>query len=411
MGDLRPLGSEKLQGMDKIRRIMEIANYNEVSKQDTNDLSTTNYTIQLADGNTYGIVKERLGYIIKKGLNESTLEYTESIKQRKYYKSYSDVMKRLNLVAGELNRIHENSEGIALIGEQEGKKRFTLKTPKAPVDIAPTPAPVETTPPPAPESTPTPPTPEEPMMDDVPNSEMEEPMNDMGTEEPMDDMGTEEPMDDMGNDENEPTGMKTIQKLTGKLSQKLRAFGKDKGMDSQDIKYVLNSIISALDLESLDEDDKDDILSKFDESDEYGEEGPGELDLSSDEEFGMDSEESMDEPEMEPETKEGYQSVMDSLFSESAVESVLTKYFDVKPSEKPLLEEKETKNFIKNKIKNIEIKNEIIAMSESLDQRINSLVFLKENVNAKFVGKTNKANLIFTIDGKQVKITPKGDII
>ena len=38
-------------------------------------------------------------------------------------------MKRLNLVAGELNRIHENSEGIALIGEQEGKKRFTLKTP------------------------------------------------------------------------------------------------------------------------------------------------------------------------------------------------------------------------------------------------------------------------------------------
>ena len=30
MGDLRPLGSEKLQGMDKIRRIMEFARYNEV---------------------------------------------------------------------------------------------------------------------------------------------------------------------------------------------------------------------------------------------------------------------------------------------------------------------------------------------------------------------------------------------
>ena len=47
MADLRPLGSEKLQGMDKIRRIMEIARYNESPKQDNNDLSTTNYTIVL----------------------------------------------------------------------------------------------------------------------------------------------------------------------------------------------------------------------------------------------------------------------------------------------------------------------------------------------------------------------------
>ena len=29
MADLKPIGSEKLQGMDKIRRIMEIATYNE----------------------------------------------------------------------------------------------------------------------------------------------------------------------------------------------------------------------------------------------------------------------------------------------------------------------------------------------------------------------------------------------
>ena len=32
MADLRPLGSEKLQGMDKISRIMEIARYGEVEK-------------------------------------------------------------------------------------------------------------------------------------------------------------------------------------------------------------------------------------------------------------------------------------------------------------------------------------------------------------------------------------------
>ena len=99
MGDLKPLGSEKLQGMDKIKRILEIAKYNETPKQNINELNTTNYTIQLADGLTYGIVKEKLGYIIKKGLNESTLDYADQMRQRKYFRSYSEAMKKLNLTA------------------------------------------------------------------------------------------------------------------------------------------------------------------------------------------------------------------------------------------------------------------------------------------------------------------------
>ena len=64
-------------------------------------------------------------------------------------------------------------------------------------------------------------------------------MEDMG----MEDMGgEEEPQDD------EPVTLKTIQKLTGKLAQKLRAFGADEEneMTSNDIKYVINSVLSAL---------------------------------------------------------------------------------------------------------------------------------------------------------------------
>ena len=34
MGDLKPIGSEKLQGEEKLRRIMEIARYNEVDAFD-----------------------------------------------------------------------------------------------------------------------------------------------------------------------------------------------------------------------------------------------------------------------------------------------------------------------------------------------------------------------------------------
>ena len=122
MGDLRPLGSEKLEGMDKLRRIMEIAKYNEVPKQEINDLSTTNYTIRLADGNLYGIVKEKSGYIIKKGLNESELEYSEPMRNRKYYRSYADAMKKLNLVVSEVNRNEGNDFEVPLIGEQPKKK-------------------------------------------------------------------------------------------------------------------------------------------------------------------------------------------------------------------------------------------------------------------------------------------------
>ena len=52
MGDLKPLGSEKLQGMDKINRILQIAKYKETDKQNVNENSSLDYTIQLADGYT-----------------------------------------------------------------------------------------------------------------------------------------------------------------------------------------------------------------------------------------------------------------------------------------------------------------------------------------------------------------------
>ena len=64
MADLNPIGSEKLQGMDKINRILQISRYNE-SSQKVNE-SNSEYTIQLADKNYYGIVLEKNGYIVKK---------------------------------------------------------------------------------------------------------------------------------------------------------------------------------------------------------------------------------------------------------------------------------------------------------------------------------------------------------
>jgi hypothetical protein len=220
--------------------------------------------------------------------------------------------------------------------------------------------------------------------------------------------GMEEP--DMGEDEEEmgPVGLKTIQKLTGRLSQKIRMFDKEKGLDSQDIKYVVNSILSAIDLTKLDDEDRDDILDKLEQYESYGEEGEGDLDME-----GMDMEEPEmgAEPGMEPGMEEpamGEETPQPPV-AESKVERLLMSYFDVKKSEKPVLEEKIKKEYLNQKIKTLKIKNEVINMSESKKQMDLGVSLLNENY--KFVGKTNQENLVFTKNGRQVKVTPRGRVI
>ena len=439
MGDLRPLGSEKLEGMDKLRRIMEIAKYNEVPKQEVNELSTTNYTIRLADGNLYGIVKEKSGYIIKKGLNESDLDYSEPMRNRKYYRSYADAMKKLNLVVSEVNRNEGNDFEIPLIGEQP-KKKFILKTPKAPAapegpaagdDLPPPPPAMETPPAPAADATTPAPTTDDmgmtPMGDEMgmtPSPEGEDGMGmegedgmGMPPEDEMPPMGDDEDVD--SDDEEGPTGLKMIQKLTGKLSQKIRSLDKDKGMDSQDIKYVINSIISAIDMKNLDDDDREEIVDKIEGYDEeYGAEGEGELDFSG-EDFGdeIGSEDEMgtemgmggdDEISMPEEPKEGYQSVMDSIFSESKVTDVLSKYFDIKSDEKPILEHRSKMNYLEEKIQKIQQKKDLVNFSVSKAQEQKALTLFEGYSSTVFIGKTNKNNLILNVNGKEVKVTPNG---
>jgi hypothetical protein len=308
MGDLRPLGSEKLQGPDKLKRIMEIATYGQ-SNESNNDYKSADYSIQLADGNHYGIVKEKLGYIVKKGINESELDYIEPMKNRKYHKSFSQAMKKINLLAGELNRIHEHVENISLIGEQ---KRFVLKTPESEK--------------PAPQ-----PEPETDELDldldmggeESATDELDLDLDmDMGGEElstdeldlDLDmDMGGEEPSTDEGGVD----GLKIIQKLTGKLGQKLRTMDQRQGLSSEDIKYVLNSIISAVDLAKLSEEDREDVLSKFESDDiiDYGVDDEAELDIDAGEDeldFDLDmSDEESDETETEIEEGDMYASFGD----------------------------------------------------------------------------------------------------
>lgn len=402
MADLKPLGSEKLEGQEQISRILEISNYG--SKPTTlseNKNSKADYSIQMADGKYYGIVKEKTGYVVKVGISESELDYNEPMQNRKHYKSFSQAMKKVNLIAGELNRIHENTEGVNIIGEQ---KKFVLKTPEPKVDVD-----IDV---------------DEPSMEPEADLDMDVDMDvdmDMDSEESVDDLDMDLDLDDTEEEEveveveDEESSFKVIQKLTGKIGQKLRTYDKNQGLSSEDIKYVLNSIISAVELDKLSEEDKEDILANFEEDEtDYDMEGEVDIDVESgDDELDLDLDLDMDMEEPEGEMAEGdsMKSMVDEIFGESKVDKVLEKYFVVTDGEKKITESKKIKKFLAEKVNNISVKKEIKRLSESIEQELTSEFILKENTNIKFLGKTNKGNLIFESGKKQFKVTSKGELL
>jgi hypothetical protein len=397
MGKLKPIGSEKLEGASKLARIMEIARYKEALPTQEKSLQTESFSVQLADGNTYRIVHEKNGYVIQKTVNES-FDYVEPMKNRKYYSSYSEVFKRVNLIAKELNTLHENKDGVSLFGEQ---KKFVLKTP---------------TPAPSPEPMPEPAIAPEAPVDAAPA----EPSLDIEAPMPTDSTEPTDMAPDGGMPEGGEVSFKQVQKLTGKLAQKLREFKVSGELSSKDMKYVINSILSALDLVSLEEGDREEILSRF-ETDEIDTDMESDMEITSPEietpeeempvgEGWADENYEIPEEEENPEsrfTKE----IMDSIFAESKIEKTLTKYFERTKTE-VLSEQKKVinkKQLLENKIR-FELK-EIKVLAENSEQEKNSRDFLRKNPTFKFIGKTNKKSLVFEGNDKQVKITKEGDVL
>ena len=397
MGKLRPIGSEKLEGIDKIRRMIEISQYNLNTPNPINEVSSNEYRKTLADGNTYHIVKEKTGYVIKKGLNESIAEYIEPIKNRKFYPSYSQALKRLNLITKEVNLNEGQTKNISLFVESEEQMEYVLDL----EEQAPVAAPAAQPPMPAPAPTDTPP--------------MDMPLAPEGDMPPMPEEPMPEPMDmedEDEDDEGEDVTFKTIQKITGRLSQKIRTFLSDEEneMTSEDTKYVINSILSALDLDSLDDEDKDEIMVKF-EGGQDDEEMP---EMGGDEEMPPMPDEGMTPPEppMPPVPSDGgemaeyykhgarknrhqsIEEVFEEVFSESKVDKVLGKYFGKK---QPNLN-----NNTISKIKNL---------SESFKQEAQSVKFINENNDFKLLGKTKKGYLVFENQYERVKVSPKGNVI
>jgi hypothetical protein len=284
MGDIKPLGSEKLSGDEKLKRILELTYYNNNNNKNVATSKAAEYLSESTKSGLYGVVKEKDGYYVKRGLNENSLDYIGGMfmKNKNRFSSYAEALKRLELLKGQDNLQEET--------------KYVLKAGKsAPAEVAP-PAPAEV----AAEMPPALP-PASPDMGAAPDMGV---APDMGAEMgAAPDMGAEP---EMGGEEGGDDKLKVVQKLTGKLGQKIRDIQDD--LESDDIKYIINSVLSAVNLDKLEMDDKEEILSKFeDEEDFEGEDGLG------DTEGGEELPSEMPAPEAGDESELGEMDGIDAL--------------------------------------------------------------------------------------------------
>jgi len=243
MGEIKPVGSEKLKGDAKLKRILELTYFNA-----SGESTKPSEVIKESSSGVYGIVKEKDGYYVKRGLNENSLDYIGGMfmKNKNRCSSYGEALKKLEFLT-EQEKLQEAT-------------RYVLKrpAPATPAPQAEAPAPMPTNEPPAPAAAPDP-----TAMDTADPGVAPGPEDSLGGEE-----GAEGAPEDP---------VKIIQTKTGRLTQKLNQY-KDE-LESDDLKYVLGMVLAAVDLDKMEETDKDEILAKL-EGDEGSEEGSPEMGAS-----------------------------------------------------------------------------------------------------------------------------------
>ena len=239
MAELKPLGSEKLNGNDKLKRILELTYFNN-NKNNSRSSSKPELVKESKNGGVYGVVKEKDGYYVKRGLNESALDYIGGMfmKNKNKFSSYAEAFKRLELLQGQ----EELQEATKYVLKQN-KPQQEAPMPEPQMDLPPAPAADASgdVPPPSPEG-----------------------------DAPMD-TPTDAPPAEGGEDEDagkRSSYMAEAQKYAGKLGQELRDL--HDRMESDDIKYILNMIISAVDLDKLSDEDIEDVAKKFEREEEEG---------------------------------------------------------------------------------------------------------------------------------------------
>tara|TARA_Y100000589_G_scaffold309417_1_gene326920 strand:- start:10480 stop:12183 length:1704 start_codon:yes stop_codon:yes gene_type:complete len=285
---------KKIKGQDKLDRIKDLMGKMSTLNESTS-LSEIENVKKGANGVIYGIIRENHSYFIKTTEKTSGTLVAEDFnyigglqnKNIEKYGSYAEALKQLNLKFDMLNEsfgIKSNTnlfESDAVEVKEANASGVVVKEEPEVIEDQKTVIKVD-----APKSEPA------PVEDEVGG---EDPFADEeGGEDPFaDEEGGEEEISMDVEEEGEEDGdgyTKKIQKLTGKIGQMLR--DKDEP-DAELDKYVINSIVSAIDWEEIPDEDVEDIIAKIEGEDEEdgelegGDEVGGE-DPFADEEGGED---------------------------------------------------------------------------------------------------------------------------
>jgi len=312
---------KSLKGQDKINRITDLMSRMTTLNESTS-LSEIDFIKKGPNGIVYGIIRENHNYFIKTTektsgtLVSEDFEYSGGIKNKydERYHSYAEALKHLNMKFDMLNEsygietgtnLFESdgvptgnasgmASGVAGMGfvmeedDEEGEVEEEVKE-GDPQIIADDEGPID-------EKTvikvdaPAPPPVEAPVEDEVEADPFADEEGMEGEEDPFADEEGMEGEEGMEEDEDETT--KKIQKYTGKVGQLLR--DKDEPDPELD-KYVINSIVSAIDWEEIPDEDVEDIIAKIEGEDD--EDGEGDEFATGDDEevVDLDAEEGGDE--------------------------------------------------------------------------------------------------------------------
>jgi hypothetical protein len=260
---------KKIKGQDKLERIKDLMGKMSTLNESTS-LSEIENVKKGANGVTYAIIRENQNYFIKTTNKTSGTLIAEDFqyigglqnKNLERYNSYAEALKHLNLKFDMLNESYgvkkninlfesdavevkeANASGVVVKEEPEliEDEKSVIK-----VDVPATEAPVE---------------------DEVEDVEMSDDSFEGGDVEDVD-----IDIDEEGDEEDDGDGYtKKIQKYTGKIGQMLR--DKDEPDPELD-KYVINSIVSAIDWEEIPDEDVEDIIAKIEGEDEEDDELEG----------------------------------------------------------------------------------------------------------------------------------------
>lgn len=414
---------ENLKGKNIIERMNQLMKYNQTTPKikEGRNWADLEYSIKAPNGKTYGILRDKTKFYIKESTKENpTIQDFDFIDgvingSKKHYTNYSHALNYLNLMIAEMNQKNPKAKAINLLEgnykinpvnenkEKEVDEKTVLKVPKA-----------------QPDNTKNMPA-QEPKLNSNNDTDLDldfdSDFDSDGDTNTDDSTNADFDLDgDLDGDNEQLDGgddVKKIQKLTGKLGQSVRELDEP---DPDLTKYVMNSIMSALDLQDLEDKDQKQIMKKlkkkmsgegeFDKNDDDLTNSDNNSDFGDDESVEQDidfeSDGDKNSTKMPQQKKSPEEQINENKGRIINTYKTISKYFEISPEERKQQTNKKLTETINKSLtlsegkSKCKTRNQIKALTEVFDYDNFTVKTMNENIILD-------PNHIIIIGGKEYK--------